>query len=447
MTKKILPYLVLLLLIFTSLKFANASEVTGNLNPGLDTGIAGVNKAAPTLSPAAGTYHSTQTVSLTAAGATKVCYTTDGTTEPACSSATTCSAGTALASGGTVSTALTTTLKSVACYGDNSQGPVASSIYSLTCSAVSNAATYAAYPSCAVASCNSGYSLNNGACVVQSNGGGGGGSITNCTTVNYADWNSSCSGNLQFRSVLSQSPNGCSLTTTQQLAAQRTCQINASTQAGTTTTTTTTKEPSNVVPTNENILNNIQSESEIISTNNVNSLLAHLGDTADSEMEEAGLVKYKAILGSDRKITNAEKYTINDFIIYGTLTTQRLGAGERAAVINSYFQAYAKLPNSESEWSDVIKIANGRWPVERSTIAENQAKVEFKKVYVRNAVMTNNIDQNAIMVIAYGLLPLDRNMVSEKVAIKTFKWVYGHNPENALAWNIVRAIAYSGAKR
>ena len=61
--------------------------------------------------------------------------------------------------------------------------------------------------------------------------------------------------------------------------------------------------------------------------------------------------------------------------------------------------------------------------------------------------MTNNIDENAIMVIAYGLLPLNRNLNSERVAIVTFRHVYGHNPVNALAWNIVRAIAYSGATR
>ena len=79
--------------------------------------------------------------------------------------------------------------------------------------------------------------------------------------------------------------------------------------------------------------------------------------------------------------------------------------------------------------------------------AEKQAKLEFKKVYARNAVMTNNIDENAVMIIAYGLLPLHRNLASEATAIKTFKWVYGHAPVNALAWNIVRSIAYSGARR
>jgi hypothetical protein len=85
--------------------------------------------------------------------------------------------------------------------------------------------------------------------------------------------------------------------------------------------------------------------------------------------------------------------------------------------------------------------------MEDSTKAETTAKAEFKKVYLRDANMSNNIDENAIMVISYGLLPLNRNLNSERTAIVTFKYVYGHNPVNALAWNIVRAIAYSGAKR
>jgi hypothetical protein len=61
--------------------------------------------------------------------------------------------------------------------------------------------------------------------------------------------------------------------------------------------------------------------------------------------------------------------------------------------------------------------------------------------------MANSADQNAVMVIAYGLLPAARNLASEAAATKTFRFYYGHAPVNALAWNIVRAIAYSGARR
>jgi len=194
-------------------------------------------------------------------------------------------------------------------------------------------------------------------------------------------------------------------------------------------------------------LQNIATEAGTISADNLSDLLNNFDKTSNPAAEQASLIKYKIILNLDNKINSAEKTAINDFIVYGTPSTQVLGSGERAAVINSYFQAYGKLPNSAAEWSDVIKIANGRWPSERSAAAENQAKIEFKKVYGRNPVLSNTYDQNAVMIIAYGLIPSQRNLASEIIAIQTFRYYYGHAPVNALAWNIVRAIAYSGATR
>jgi len=229
MMKKILPYLVLGLFVFVGIKSVNASEVTGNLNPGLDTGIAGVTKAVPTLSPAAGEYHATQSVSLTAAGASNICYTTDGTTAPTCASATTCNAGTALVSGGTISISSAETIKSVGCYGDGSQGPSGSSVYTFTCSTASLAnGSVSAYPTCGL-SCNSGYTLNGSTCVAQSTGGGGGGGgggyvSTPCSSVTYGDWQSTCFNGIQYRNALTMTPSGCSLTSVQQTTEQRTCQ-------------------------------------------------------------------------------------------------------------------------------------------------------------------------------------------------------------------------------
>ena len=48
---------------------------------------------------------------------------------------------------------------------------------------------------------------------------------------------------------------------------------------------------------------------------------------------------------------------------------------------------------------------------------------------------------------AYGLRPAARNLNSEKAGIKNFKAIFGYNPVKATAWDAVRAIAYSGAKR
>ncbi|MCX6796389.1 MAG: hypothetical protein NTW06_02730 [Candidatus Falkowbacteria bacterium] len=60
---------------------------------------------------------------------------------------------------------------------------------------------------------------------------------------------------------------------------------------------------------------------------------------------------------------------------------------------------------------------------------------------------SNANDDAAVTVIAYGLRPDNRNLSSEKAAIKSFAAIYSHYPSTASGWDIVRAIAYSGAKR
>lgn len=146
-------------------------------------------------------------------------------------------------------------------------------------------------------------------------------------------------------------------------------------------------------------------------------------------------------------ITGDDYDKMLNFIMTGTQSTYILGAGERAGVINSYKAAFNKLPKTETEWQDVIKIANGRWPSETSQAAEDKAKQEFKKIYLRDPDINNAHDDAAVTVIAYGLRPADRNLDSEKNAINIFKDIYNYNPISATDWDIVRAIAYSGAVR
>ncbi len=282
----------------------------------------------------------------------------------------------------------------------------------------------------------------------QSGGGGGGSapiSIPACSAVVYGNWGS-CVNGLQYRDILSQSSANCPLTPAQQAARSMVCGIVPTTPIVTSTIPTIPLAP--IIPSPPpTILEVIANEAGIISAENLQNLLAYLGKTADPAGEQASLLKYQIILGLDKTLTDAGKMAVNDFIVYGTPATYRLGSGERAGVINSYFQAYGKLPSSESDWSDVIKIANGRWPSERNAAAEDQAKLEFRKVYGRYPVLSNTYDQNAVIVIAYGLIPSQRRLSSEAVAIKIFGLHYGHAPADALAWNVVRAIAYSGAIR
>ncbi|MEI6420119.1 MAG: peptidoglycan-binding protein [bacterium] len=142
-----------------------ASEVTGNLCTGLGCPVQGTVIGAPTASPVAGSYNTVQSVSLLSSGATSIRYTEDNTT-PTCTSTQYVSP---------ISVASTKTIKAISCYPNNTTSTVASFAYVLSCSAVSNAATYNTFPTCGPATCNSGYTVSGGSCVVLSSGGGGGG--------------------------------------------------------------------------------------------------------------------------------------------------------------------------------------------------------------------------------------------------------------------------------
>jgi hypothetical protein len=117
-------------------------------------------------------------------------------------------------------------------------------------------------------------------------------------------------------------------------------------------------------------------------------------------------------------------------------------------VLNSYLSVFDKLPCSEEEWQDVVKIANGRWPTERNLDHEKSAQDKyFITIYKRNPDMNNPHDNAAVTVITYGLRPAERSLFNELAAVNIFQSIYGNKPSSALDWDIVRAIAYSGAIR
>jgi len=174
-------------------------------------------------------------------------------------------------------------------------------------------------------------------------------------------------------------------------------------------------------------------------------------ETNQPNAEEAAvnLIKAAEAMATpvEQIINEAGQTNLTDFISLGTVSTKILGSGERSGVIKSFESAFGRLPRTETDWADVIKIANGRWPSQKNTQTEANALAAFKKIYLRSANSNNPHDDAAVTIIAYGLRPRERNLNSERAAIKIFKAVYGYTPKSSMAWDIVRAIAYSGAKR
>jgi len=210
---------------------------------------------------------------------------------------------------------------------------------------------------------------------------------------------------------------------------------------------------------NDNVDNNeddndiarMRKNAGLLFKNQIMSVLKEVKETR-SQVRERN-VEQKQLKKLERKMMNVSETiqkSINTFVAYGVDdNSKKLGEGERAAVIYSYEEAYEKLPETEEELTDVIKIANGRWPGRMSEKAENQAKERFREIYKRQLRESNPHDMSAMKIMAYGLKQRaeNRNLNSERKGIKIFEDIFGHVPESTEDWNAMQAITYSGATR
>ena len=114
--------------------FADVYE--GSLCTGVNCPVEGTVIAAPTASPAAGTYSSTQSVSLTTSGSSGICYTTSGTDPVCAASGTSCTTGTLYSSA--ISVSSNTTIKAISCYPNNHHSSVGSYAYTISVSTPSS---------------------------------------------------------------------------------------------------------------------------------------------------------------------------------------------------------------------------------------------------------------------------------------------------------------------
>lgn len=134
---------------------------------------------------------------------------------------------------------------------------------------------------------------------------------------------------------------------------------------------------------------------------------------------------------------------IKNWTAYGTSIGLRLGAGERAGVVDSYRAVYGHVPRTECEWRDALRIASGKLP-SLNQEREDQMLATFKTIYGRDADRTQPKDNAAINIMTYGIRPIIRSLANERRAIPIFRRIFGHNPANATEWDIMRAIANSG---
>lgn len=148
-------------------------------------------------------------------------------------------------------------------------------------------------------------------------------------------------------------------------------------------------------------------------------------------------------------VSSAIQERMTALLAYPPPRVQKLGAGEIGGTLQSARIAFGTNPTTVDEWEDVLKIATGRFPSARNLQREQDVVVSFRSVYKRAPNRENKRDDAAIMIMAYGLRQADgnRNLAKERVAIITFRAIFRYNPFSAQDWDVVRAIAYSGATR
>lgn len=198
-------------------------------------------------------------------------------------------------------------------------------------------------------------------------------------------------------------------------------------------------------------IKDIKETAELLSNDKLDAILGELKQLRSQVKEQESELKYMRKLTQDfSELSEKMQEKLNAFVTYGVdANSSKLGEGERAAVLNSYKAAFQALPEDEQGLEDVIKIVNGRFPNQRSGVAEKQAKKTFQDIFKRVANMNNEKDKAAIMVMAYGLRQAagNRKLESEQRGIATFKNIYNALPSTTEEWNAMQAITYSGAIR
>lgn len=132
MTNNLLKFIAIPSMLVALLAFSSpalASEITGTLSTTLGNAIQGIVIAPPVATPAAGTYTSAQSVTLTAPGSLSIYFTTNGTA-PSC--------GTGTIYSGAIGVGSSMTIQAISCYAGDHSSTAASYGYTINIPAPSS---------------------------------------------------------------------------------------------------------------------------------------------------------------------------------------------------------------------------------------------------------------------------------------------------------------------
>ncbi len=364
----------------------------------------------PTANPVAGTFASTQNVTLSSTNATSIRFTTDGTTP-------TCSVGTVYT--GAIVVSSTKTIKAKGCNVSGVASSLATFVYTINASSSNSSISP---PSLPIASPVSGVYSSIQTVTLSSSG---------ATSIRYTmdgttptcTIGSIYSGAISVSSTKTIRARGCNASGVMSPLAIYVYTINSSGGSS------IYVAPIAVI---------IHDPSQYLK------LLSDFGLISDPVNFEM----YKSSVQSDAStygvaITAEQVRVISNFITYGASTeTIKLGSGERRAVIRDYFETVGR---GDVVWDDIQRLTIGQKPVKRN-LAKEQAQVAVALAHFTQMVghppnfkdTSEDLAWNTLMY----RIRFPRDLVKEQQGIHKFESIFKRIPLTPFEWAIVRALGY-----
>lgn len=185
--------------------------------------------------------------------------------------------------------------------------------------------------------------------------GGAGSSGSACLTVVYDEWQNVCANGFQYRNVKYQGPEGCLLTAAQESQRKRTCGAAATTTAA--TAEPLTQKAAEAVKQAVVKVNLYLAEAKRLIKNNITTYLKGLKlKVSAAKVNLYTRLYLNGLVKNVKGLNDKNKTTLIRFITYGTDSTKKLSAKQRANVLGTYKKVTGKLPITEKEWSDAISL-------------------------------------------------------------------------------------------
>ncbi|MEI7497802.1 MAG: hypothetical protein WCK11_00780 [Candidatus Falkowbacteria bacterium] len=118
----------------------------------------------------------------------------------------------------------------------------------------------------------------------------------------------------------------------------------------------------------------------IASGKDLSGLLNSIKVKRNEKLQKEIMNKYTQVLIGKKKITQEQKYTINNFITYGTGSTKKLTTLQRSEMVKKFTLKNNRLPISENDWTIIIdtKASSNKTGAISSTVYFNaEYKIQF----------------------------------------------------------------------